>query len=157
MIALFILYFMVRNIIAAGSEEDCVSSYNCFNNFDCTNNGTTNCISDYSSLESYVKNDKAIVDKLTKTFYRTGHSPARFVRITYKFQIPAHNNDSENKNESSCIPTERLYYWSESPVYLLGPRPLYYCHFLLLTWKKMMFLLSSLVFKQMIKKHCSLG
>lgn len=117
---------MVRNIIAAGSEEDCVSSYNCFNNFDCTNNGTTNCISDYSSLESYVKNDKAIVDKLTKTFYRTGHSPARFVRITYKFQIPAHNNDSENKNESSCISTERLYYWSESPVYLLGPRPLYY-------------------------------
>ena len=76
-------------------------------------------------MESYVQSSKTIINNLTRAFYPTARSPARFVRITYKFQIPSQFNDNDTENDT-CSSIERLYYWSTSPTYLLGPRPLGY-------------------------------
>ena len=131
--ALVIFYVIAINIRSAiSTEEDCDFYINCANNMDC-NEEAASCISDYESLESYVQNSKAIINNLTEAFYSTGHLPARFVRITYIFQIPLHFNDSDENDTYSittendtCSSIERLYYWSTSPTYLLGPKPLSY-------------------------------
>ena len=127
--ALLIFYIIAINTRGAVSTvEDCDFYFNCSDDMDCSE--AASCISDYESLESYVQNNKAIINNLTKAFYRTGHSPARFVRITYKLQIPyasQFNDSDENDTENdTCSSIERLYYWSTSPIYLLGPRPLAY-------------------------------
>lgn len=125
-VAVFLLLcFMIINVnVTLG---DCIYYNQCSNDLDCSET----CISDYDSLELYVQNNKTIINDLTKAFFSTGHSPARFVRITYKFQIPFYINDSDendtysgtNENDT-CSSVQRLYYWSASPIYLLGPKPL---------------------------------
>ena len=120
---------MITNVNA--NVEDCVYSLNCTNNLNC--NEATSCISDYDSLELHVQNSKAIINNLTEAFYSTGHEPARFVKITYKFQVPFYSNDTDvndtysgmnNYFDDQCSSVERLYYWSSSPIYLMGPQPL---------------------------------
>ena len=124
-IVLFAIYLLTITGINA-TLEDCIYYTNCSNSLDC--NEPSSCISDYDTLETYVLNNKSIINDLAQAFYRTGHSPAKFVRIIYKFQIPSYFNDT-NENDSSiendtCSSIQRIYYWSTSPVYLLGPRPL---------------------------------
>lgn len=129
-IVLFAIYLLASTGINA-TIEDCIYYPNCSNTLDC--NEPSSCISDYDSLETYVQNNKSIINDLAQAFYRTGHSPAKFVRITYKLQIPLNFNDS-NENDSyadsiendTCSPIQKIYYWSTSPVYLLGPQPLLY-------------------------------
>ena len=108
--------------------EDCIYYPDCSNTLDC--NEPSSCISDYDTLETYVQNNKSIINDLAQVFYRTGYSPAKFVRITYKFQIPSYFNDSNGSNSSiendTCSSIQKMYYWSTSPVYLLGPQPLFY-------------------------------
>ena len=129
-IVLFAIYLLTSTGINA-TLEDCIYYTDCSNTLDC--NEPSSCISDYDSLETYVRNNKSIINDLAQAFYRTGHSPARFVRITYNFQIPSYfNNSRENDSytdsieNDTCSSDQKIYYWSTSPVYLLGPKPLMY-------------------------------
>lgn len=66
-------------------------------------------------------------------FYGTGKGVAKFIIITYNFQTPnSINYDTENDtnvtigNSSNCSEHQTRYIWSESPLYLLGPKPLFW-------------------------------
>ena len=113
------------------TSEDCILYPNCSSIRDCSE--PVSCISDYDLLESYVQSNKSLISNLAQAFYRTGRSPARFVRITYIFQVPLNLNDSNENNSFAdslevdiCSSLQRIYYWSTSPIYLLGPKLLRY-------------------------------
>ena len=129
-VAIFVL-LLITSASKINAEEKCVYGHdlNCSSTVDC--NETRSCISDYEALELYILSNQTIVNELAQVFYSTGRSPARFVKITYKFQIPlTYSNDSDRNNtfaeNDTCSSTQRLYYWSTSPIYLLGPQPLMY-------------------------------
>ena len=97
---------------------------------------TTSCIRKYRDLQSYVLSNEDLIDDLTELFFETGKAPTKFVRITYKFQIllPVDNytnhtnitiNDDDD-NEFSCFDTQKIFIWSISALYLLGPAPLFW-------------------------------
>lgn len=117
-------------IISARALEDCAYDNNCANNLDF--NQTTCCISEYQTLEAFVQNNETLINNLAEAFYKTGYSPAKFVRITYKFQQFSGSDDngtnnSTNEDDIKCYHyAERVYYWSSSAIYLLGPRALFY-------------------------------
>ena len=46
--------------------------------------------------------------------------PTEYIKITYMFQIPSSDEDE------TCVPIERNYIWSTSPVFLLGPKALFW-------------------------------
>ena len=128
-VVLLVLYCITNTGKVKATSEDCIYYPNCSDIMDCNN--PKSCISDYNILESYVQNNQSLINDLAQAFYRTGRSPARFVRITYRFQIPLNLNDSNETDSSfednSCSPgIERVYYWSTSPIYLLGPKTLMY-------------------------------
>ena len=126
-ISLLVLCFITNIERINAISEDCIYYPNCSSTMDC--NQPESCISNYDLLESYIQTNKSLIGDLAQAFYRTGHSPARFVRITYKFQIPLRLNNESNETDSfiednGCSSVDRLYYWSTSPIYLLGPKPL---------------------------------
>ena len=90
----------------------------------------TNCIRQYSELESYILNNKDVVERITEAFYRTGKGVAKFIKITYRFQIPTPINDTNDTIEfedfDNCSNHQTRYIWSESALYLLGPKPLFW-------------------------------
>ena len=102
--------------------------------------GNTSCISKYRDLEAYILNNKDLMDNLTDTFFKTGKPSTEFVKIDYKFKIlmNAGNNASYNitndttayfdddELELTCINDQRLFIWSSSALYLLGPEPLFW-------------------------------
>ena len=131
MMKLKVVFFIFYLIANTTTLEDCISDLNCSSTLDynCSENETVICFSRYDLLEEYIRNNESILTNLAETFYRTGRSPAKFVKITYKFQIPGLNDSHNNKTYNSsikCSSIERTYYWSTSPIYLLGPKPLMY-------------------------------
>ena len=126
-VLLLVLYFIANTERINATSEDCIYYPNCSSTMDCYQ--PDSCISNYDLLESYVQAKKSLIGDLAQAFYRTGRSPARFVRITYKFQIPLSFNNESNETDSliednGCSSVDKLYYWSTSPIYLLGPKPL---------------------------------
>ena len=83
-----------------------------------------NCIGHYVDLETYVINNKTLVEKLSETFFTsrtaaffTGRGSSQFVKITYNFHI---------SNVTNCYAQQSTYFWSEAVLYMFGPRPLYW-------------------------------
>ena len=73
------------------------------------------------------KND--LLNNLSETFFRTGKHPTRYVKITYNFLIsdPVNSsNETEENFDYNCTSFQNVYIWSESPLYLLGPKPLFW-------------------------------
>ena len=74
-------------------------------------------------LESYILSNRELLGNLTEAFFRSDEGFSEFIKITYKLQIidTAYDmNDTEYENLSY----QRMYVWSESAFYLLGPKPL---------------------------------
>ena len=82
-VALLVIYLLTNIGVINAILEDCIYFPNCSNTLDCKE--PLSCISDYDSLELYVQNNKSLINDLSQAFYRTGNSPTRFVKITYKF------------------------------------------------------------------------
>ena len=95
---------------------------------------TTSCIRKYRDLQSYVLSNEDLIDELTELFFETGKAPTKFVRITYKFWIllPVYNYTNNTNvtlyddNMFSCFDTKKVFIWSISALYLLGPAPLFW-------------------------------
>ena len=144
------------------TSEDCIFYPDCSNTMNCSQ--PASCISDYDLLESYVQSNKSLISNLAQAFYRTGRSPARFVRITYNFQVPSNLNDS-NGNDSfadsikvdTCSSIQRIYYWSTSPIYLLGPKPLRYLTLFATILQEEDVIVELPCLRPMIKKICFPG
>ena len=106
------------------TENDCNEADNCTR--------LTSCIRYYDDLQSYVLNNKEIMRNLKETFFRTGEDPSEFVKITYRFQLemPNSTNNTNSNDEdnitSNCFNQESTYIWSESALYLLGPKSLFW-------------------------------
>ena len=94
---------------------------------DDTDNSTEidTCISNYSALDSYIVNDRDLQEQFTKAFFKTGQRASEFVKLTYHFQKSdtTNNTDSDGIN---CTNAEITYIWSQSVLYLLGPRSLFW-------------------------------
>ena len=85
------------------------------------------CIREYSELDFYVTNNTKLMTTLTETFFITGKGPSLFVRLNYNFKSFAQNNSTNDTifGDLNCTSHQTTYIWSESVLYLLGPRPLY--------------------------------
>ena len=81
------------------------------------------CISNYEDLETFIRADDEQIAALARNFYRTGEDPTQYIKITYLFQIPSGDASGDN---DSCVAIHRSYIWSTSPVFLLGPRALFW-------------------------------
>jgi len=81
------------------------------------------CISDYETLETFLRADDEQIATLARNFYRTGEDPTEYIEITYLFQIPSSGPDG---SDDTCVFIERKYIWSTSPVFLLGPKALFW-------------------------------
>ena len=97
-----------------GSGIFCDESGNC--------NETASCIGNYRELERYVKGNREIIEKLKHAFFTTGEAPSKFVKLSYNFQVLNSTNNSMDYVE--CSNHTSMYIWSESALYLLGPRTL---------------------------------
>ena len=89
----------------------------------------SHCFKEYSQLDLYILKNKTLMRDFTETFFRTGKSPSRFVKITYHFQSCEMSRvDQSNKimdnGTINCAYQETTYVWSESMLYLFGPKPL---------------------------------
>ena len=87
------------------------------------------CFKQYNDLDQYILNNKEVVRNLTEAFFKTGRNPSRFVKITYHFQSCEQMsknqlNDIVDNEIISCTSLETTYVWSESILYLFGPKPL---------------------------------
>jgi len=96
-----------------------------------TNNSSQSfgCIDRYRDLESYILNHRDIMNKITETFFETGKTASRFVRITYNMQVSystGEYNYTASNDTINCTNLQSQYIWSESPVFLLGPKPLFW-------------------------------
>ena len=80
----------------------------------------TNCIEDYIDLEKYIKNNSKTMEALAQTFFVTGKDVSSFVKITYNFQT------TSKGRTANCTRQQSTYVWSESALYLLGPRALHW-------------------------------
>ena len=82
------------------------------------------CIEEYEVLESYIRQNDEVLVNLTKGFFTTGQDPAGFVKITYHYQVPKHNETDEDN--STCSAERSVYFWSTSPSFMLGPKPMFW-------------------------------
>ena len=97
--------------------------------FDDTGNcsGFSSCITKYSQLESHILNDDDLLRKFTESFFRTGERESQFIKFTYKFKFCSNENGSDDGNYTvNCTSNQVAYIWSESELYLLGVRPLFW-------------------------------
>ena len=100
------------------------------------NGEVVECISQYRDLEKHILNSRDTVDKLKETFFITGKYASKFVYITYNAPIAISSaNQSQSNNTTDiddvdadiyCTDHQAVYIWSESPLYLLGPKPLFW-------------------------------
>ena len=106
-----------------------------YGDYEGANNSNVSCIRKYRDLEAYVLNNEDLMDNLTETFYKTGKSSTEFVKITYKFKVLTsvdknYTNDTthydDDSDEYTCVDEQRLFIWSSSALYLLGPGPLFW-------------------------------
>ena len=85
------------------------------------------CIGQYTRLQAHVLNNERMMDILTATFFTTGKAASKFVRITYNFQISNGSNVTDDYDSPNCSSHHHsTYIWSESSLYLLGPKSLYW-------------------------------
>lgn len=101
-------------------DGDCDEMENCTE--------VTSCIRHYDDLQSYVLSSKETMRSLKETFFKTGRGPSKFVKIIYHFQVSNNTNDAVavDNNTSSCFSQQSTYIWSDSALYLLGPKPLFW-------------------------------
>ena len=60
-------------------------------------------------------------------FFETGKVPSKVVNLVYNFQVSNGSiTSAEESTVMSCSNYQMKYVWSESFIYLLGPRPLMY-------------------------------
>ena len=102
-------------------DENCDETGNC--------SVIPHCIREYSELDLYITNNTKLMKTLTETFFITGKDPSLFVKLNYNFQSLAQNNSTNDtifeNQDLNCTSHQTTYIWSESVLYLLGPRPLY--------------------------------
>ena len=93
-------------------------------NVNCDEGGcdVTTCIERYSQLDSYILNNKTLLEIFSKTFFKTGEDASQFVRLIYKFQV----SDNLDGDSINCTSHTATYIWSTSVLSLLGPEPLRY-------------------------------
>ena len=100
---------------------------NCYGAGNCSE-----CISQYRDLEEYILNSTDLLDKVKETFFKTGRHVSKFVYITHIVKIGISSSQSNNTDLDdvdagiNCIDHQTVYIWSESPLYLLGPKPLFW-------------------------------
>ena len=88
-------------------------------------NKNIGCIGHYVDLETYVTNNKILMEELAETFFTTGRAASKFVRITYNYQISS-NKESVQGNITNCFKYQSKYIWSEAALYLLGPKAMFW-------------------------------
>ena len=102
------------------SDKSCNETGNCTR--------VSHCISKYSELNSYIVNNDEILRQLVETFFDTGKAPSKYVKITYNYlssTLTNGSNDIVDNNITNCTSHQTTYIWSESILYLLGPKPLF--------------------------------
>ena len=128
-----VLFFAFTIMLSLSNAQDYIGSDNVRNERNSYGN-ISDCIGKYRDLEKYVLNNENLMDNLTEVYFKTGKSSARFVRITYKFKILLPNTNSTNETVSNetddgefiCVDNQKMFIWSSSALYLLGPEPLFW-------------------------------
>ena len=125
MLQLQMLWITLFLIISCNfcSAQDFNSSFK-FNETD----EDANCITEYIDLEKL--NMSWIMKTWLKNLQRlsslyTGRAAAAFVKITYNFRT-CYNNQPATDNISNCSSQHSTYIWSETALYLLGPRAMFW-------------------------------
>ena len=94
-----------------------------------TDEGTT-CIRQYIDLEKYILKwlEQWNIDgKPCWNIFTTGKAASNFVKITYNFQTSDDQDLIEEDSITNCSSQQSTYIWSEAALYLLGPKPLFWC------------------------------
>ena len=120
---LVVLVLLVTHVNICHTQEFAEGDYNCDDTGNCSD--VTNCIAQYSQLDSYILNNKDLLRKFTETFFKTGEGASQFVKLTYEFQIYDEGNSTED-DVINCTSSQTTYIWSTSVLYLLGPDPLFW-------------------------------
>ena len=109
---------------AQGFDSSCNETEGC--------SEVVNCIRYYADLETYVINNRALVENLTEIFFTsqtgtffTGRGASQFVKITYNFQT-SNGMKSVEGRATSCLLQQSTYIWSEAVLYIFGPKSLYW-------------------------------
>ena len=111
---------------ARGSDKNCTETEDCIE--------VIKCIRDYADLETYVINNKTLVERLAEAFftsdkdayiYFTGRGASKFVKITYNFQT-SNGKHSVEGNVTDCSAQQSTYIWGEAIIYILASRSLYW-------------------------------
>lgn len=133
-VSFFVFAIIIISLANAQANAECDNNSNVPNSYD----KISSCLRKYKDLQSYVLNDDDLLDNLTEVFFKTGKVLTRFVKITYKFQIllPVDNSTNStndvtlyygnDSSEVSCIDKQKMFIWSSSALYLLGPKPLFW-------------------------------
>ena len=120
-VILLIGFFSVVSVSGEGLNT-CVFIANCSDADEFSEKECYDCVNQYEMLESYILGNDALLSTLSKVFYKTDDDPAEFVKINYHYQIL---NDSKDISDY-CFDMKRIYFWSTSPSYLLGPEPMFW-------------------------------
>ena len=125
---MFFLIFVFINCLSLGTSEYIDGDENCDEST--IYHVVSHCIKEYSELDLYITNNKTLLRRMTEAFFATGKTPSAFVKLNYNYQSFAQENDtndtiSENQ-DLNCSSQQTTYIWSESVLYLLGPKPLYF-------------------------------
>ena len=111
------LLYICRTRADANSNENCGETGNCTETFQC--------IRKYSELDSYVINNEELLRQLVETFFDTGKRPSQYIKIIYNYLTPSQSNGThDTMDNANCTNQQTMYIWSESVLYLLGPKPL---------------------------------
>ena len=84
-----------------------------------------NCFCLYGDLQLYVVNDKLLMSNLTEAFFNTGSAETKFLKITYEFELK-NVLSTTNSSLHNVSAGEIEYIWSQSSLYLLGPKALFW-------------------------------
>ena len=127
-IAMFVLIFVFISCLSFSTSEYIDGDKSCDEATNC--DAVSHCIKEYSELDLYITNNKTLQRRITEAFFVTGKVASVFVRLNYNYQSFSQENDTNDtvsENEDfNCSSSQTTYIWSESVLYLLGPRPLYY-------------------------------
>jgi len=92
-----------------------------------TCDGNCTCIRDFAELQSYIVENKTVLNRIVETFLKTGKVLSNFVKIQYDFEISENIiNETTDEKDVICAKHRDVYFWSSSPLYLLGPKPLFF-------------------------------
>ena len=118
LIFLFIGHWSFCNCQEFNNDEDCNETKNCVL--------APHCIKNYSELDFHITNNKELLATLTEAFFRSGKRASAFVKLNYDFQ--SFTNESANNKSIGykCTRNQTTYIWSESLLYILGPKPLFW-------------------------------